>query len=188
MPDPVIFERCAIADVVRIAPRFYPDARGYFAELFREDLFHAEVGPFDLMQYNQSLSRKAGTVRGLHYQLAPAAQGKLVRCARGRLLDVAVDIRRASPTCGRHVAVELSADDPMHLWIPPGFAHGFCTLTPDTEIWYAVTHPHSPAHERGLRWNDPALAIAWPVDERSVTLSARDSELPTFGEVGPEFD
>jgi len=184
----VIFERCEIGDVIRITPKRHADERGHFVELFRRDLFAAEAGPFEFVQFNQSLSRCAGTVRGLHYQAPPAAQGKLVRCARGRLLDVAVDIRRASPTFGRHVAVELSADDDAHLWVPPGFAHGFCTMSPETEIWYAVTSPYSPAHDRGLKWNDPDLAIDWPVDESSATLSPRDAKLPAFRAIVPEFD
>jgi len=178
----VIFERCEIADVVKITPKVHADDRGYFVELFRQDLFNAAIGPFAFVQYNQSLSRAVGTVRGLHYQIEPAAQGKLVRCARGRLLDVAVDIRRSSPTYGRHVAVELSADDASHLWVPPGFAHGFCTLLPDTEIWYAVTHVYSAAHEHGILWSDPALGVSWPVRPEAAVLSARDKALPVLSE------
>jgi dTDP-4-dehydrorhamnose 3,5-epimerase len=184
----VIFERCEIADVIKITPKRHADDRGFFVELFRKDLFRAEVGNFDFVQYNQSLSRQAGTVRGLHYQVPPSAQGKLVRCLRGRLFDVAVDVRRSSPTYGRHVALEMSGDDDAQIWIPPGFAHGFCTLSPDTEIWYAVTSVYSPADERGLLWNDPDLAIAWPVQAAATTLSPRDTRLPGLRAAGADFE
>lgn len=183
----MIFEKCEIEDVIKITPKRHTDARGYFVEVFREDLFKTHIGAFAFTQYNQSLSHKSGTVRGLHYQMPPAAQGKLVRCVRGRLLDVAVDIRRSQPTYGRHVAVELSADDDTQLWIPPGFAHGFCTLEPDTEIWYAVTHGYSPAHDRGLFWNDPDLNIDWPVDAAAASLSQRDFEHPALRDLAPDF-
>lgn len=176
----MIFETCAIPDVIKVRPRRHSDDRGYFVELFREDLFRAHAGDIAFVQHNQSLSRTRGTVRGLHYQLAPAAQGKLVRCLQGAILDVAVDIRPDSPTFGQHVAVELAADEDTQLWIPGGFAHGFCTLVPDTVVWYAVTHAYSPAHERGLLWNDADLAIRWPVDASHVTVSERDSRQPRF--------
>ena len=176
----MIFENCDIPDVIKIRPKRHSDERGYFVELFREDLFKVHAGDIGFVQHNQSLSRPRGTVRGLHYQVAPAAQGKLVRCLQGAILDVAVDIRPASPTFGRHVAVELSADEDTHLWIPDGFAHGFCTLVPDTVVWYAVTHAYSPADERGVLWNDPDLAIRWPVDASEATVSERDARQPGF--------
>jgi len=159
----VIFEQCHIPDMIKITPKRDGDGREHFIELFRADLFKSKVGDVNFVQHNQSLSRPSVTVRGLHYQVAPAAQGKLVRCVRGAILDVAVDIRRLSPTFGQHVAVELSADTDAQLWIPEGFAHGFCTLTPNTEVWYAVTHTYSPTHERGLLWNVRELGIDWPV-------------------------
>ena len=184
----MIFEHCHISDVVKITPRRHADARGYFSELFRQDLFESHVGNVTFVQHNQSMSRPAGTVRGLHYQIAPAAQGKLVRCAHGAILDVAVDIRRSSPTFGQHVAVELSSDTGTQLWIPEGFAHAFCTLTPDAEVWYAVTHVYSPEHERGLLWNDPDLAIAWPVAAEAATVGPRDQVQPRFKDYGADFE
>ena len=184
---PLLFEPCDIPDVVTITPIRHDDSRGHFTELFRNDLFKARVADVMFVQYNQSLSRLVGTVRGLHYQLAPAAQGKLVRCVRGTILDVAVDLRRASPTFRKHVAIELSSETQMQLWIPEGFAHGFCTLTPDTEVWYAVTHPYSPVHERGIVWNDPELGIDWPVSTAAATVGARDLLLPRLEECAADL-
>lgn len=172
------FTRCIIPDVIEITPKRHADSRGHFVEVFRADLFKQHVADVALVQHNQSLSRHPGTIRGLHYQIPPAAQGKLVRCTRGAILDLAVDIRRSSPTFGQHVAVELSADTDTQLWVPAGFAHGFCTLTPDAEVWYGVTHVYSPAHERGISWNDPDLGIAWPVAPEAAALSPRDGALP----------
>jgi dTDP-4-dehydrorhamnose 3,5-epimerase len=177
------FTKCAIPDVVEITPKLHADDRGYFTELFRTDLFKSHVGDVEFVQHNQSLSRQVGTIRGLHYQVAPAAQGKLVRCARGAILDVAVDIRPSSPTFGKHVAVRLSADTHSQLWIPAGFAHGFCTLTPDTEVWYAVTHTYSPAHDRGILWNDPDLGISWPVQASLAMISPKDAIQPRLSDV-----
>ena len=130
------------------------------------------------MQDNHSLSAAAGTIRGLHFQIAPHAQAKLVRVVRGRVLDVAVDLRRSSPTFGRHFAVELSADNWAQLFVPVGFAHGFCTLTEDVEVLYKVSELYSPAHDRGLAWDDPDLAIAWPVAAPSAVLSDKDRRWP----------
>ncbi|WP_284539427.1 dTDP-4-dehydrorhamnose 3,5-epimerase, partial [Pleomorphomonas sp. T1.2MG-36] len=128
------FERSSLDGLFLVVPRRHGDARGYFVETFREDLFSAAFGPVHFVQDNQSMSAEVGTVRGLHFQLNPRAQGKLVRCLVGAILDVAVDIRRGSPTYGQHVKVELSADNGQQLWVPPGFAHGFCTLEPNTVI------------------------------------------------------
>lgn len=183
----MFFEQCLIPDVIKITPKRHGDARGHFVELFREDLFRSNIGNASFVQHNQSLSRPAGTVRGLHYQVAPAAQGKLVRCVRGAILDVAVDLRRSSPTFGQHVAVELSSETDMQLWIPQGFAHGFCTLTPDAEVWYAVTHVYSPTHERGILWNDPELGIDWPVAAEAATVGARDLVQPRLRECAADF-
>lgn len=183
----LLFERCQIPDLVKITPKIHGDVRGQFVELFRVDMFQPYIGDVTLVQHNQSLSRPAGTVRGLHYQVAPAAQGKLVRCASGAIFDVAVDIRRSSPTFGQHVSVELSAEAANQLWIPPGFAHGFCTLTPDVEVWYAVTHVYSPENERGILWNDPDLGIDWPVAADAATLAPRDMKQPRFSEYEADF-
>lgn len=177
------FEKCAIPEVVEISPKLHADDRGYFVELFRTDRFKTNVADVDFVQQNQSLSRQVGTIRGLHYQIEPAAQGKLVRCARGAILDVAVDIRPSSPTFGKHVAVRLFSDTQSQLWIPAGFAHGFCTLTPDTEVWYSVTHTYSPAHDRGILWNDPDLGISWPVQASLAVLSPKDANQPRLSDV-----
>jgi len=123
----------------------------------------------------------------LHFQLEPRAQGKLVSCIQGAILDVAVDIRSGSPTYGRHVAAELTADNGRLLWVPPGFAHGFCTLVPDTKVSYKVTDYYSPEHDRGLAYNDPKLAIAWPATIGKATLSDKDRRQPTLGELGAMF-
>ena len=181
------FAPLSVSGLLEIVPRRHGDARGYFVETFRQDLFEAAVGPVAFVQDNQSMSAEAGTVRGLHFQLNPRAQGKLVRCFAGAILDVAVDIRRGSPTYGQHVKVELSADNGQQLWVPPGFAHGFCTLEPDTVIAYKVTDYYSPEHARGLRWNDPALGSDWPVAEDKAILSAKDRVQPLLSELDADF-
>lgn len=169
-----------IPDVLLLVPRRFKDARGYFAETYNRRLF-AEAGvDAEFIQDNQSMSAEVGVVRGLHYQVAPMAQAKLVRVLRGAILDVAVDIRRSSPTFGRHVAARLTADDGRQIYIPPGCAHGFATLEPNTEVFYKVSNYYSPAHERGIRWNDPALGIDWGVDPRAAVLSERDRLHPPF--------
>ncbi len=181
------FAPLPVSGLLEIVPRRHGDARGYFVETFRQDLFEAAVGPVVFVQDNQSMSAEVGTVRGLHFQLNPRAQGKLVRCLVGAILDVAVDIRRGSPTCGQHVKVELSADNGHQLWVPPGFAHGFCTLEPNTVIAYKVTDYYSPEHDRGLSWNDPALGIDWPVAEDKAILSAKDRVQPLLSELDADF-
>lgn len=176
-----------ILDLLVITPKRHGDERGWFSEVFREDLFQARVGDTRFVQHNQSFSKPKGTVRGLHFQLAPRAQGKLVRCPRGRILDVAVDLRASSPTFGRHVAVELTAENGRQLWIPPGFAHGFCTLEDDCELAYLVTDYYSPEHDRGLLWSDPALGIDWPVAEADAVLSGKDRVQPRLADLGQVF-
>ncbi|HYD99296.1 MAG TPA: dTDP-4-dehydrorhamnose 3,5-epimerase [Alphaproteobacteria bacterium] len=175
----------AIPAVKLVTPRRFADARGFFAETWRADWLPGR----SFVQDNHSLSRAAGTVRGLHFQLAPSAQGKLLRVVRGAVLDVAVDIRRGSPSYGRHVAVELSAENGRQLWIPPGFAHGFCTLLPDTEVLYKVTAPYDPAADRGLAWDDPALGIAWPdfAGAAEGALSDKDRRHPALADLPPCF-
>lgn len=177
-------ERFAIKGPALIRPKVHGDERGHFFEAFRQDLFQRDVDPVAaFVQDNQSLSRPAGTVRGLHFQLDPRAQAKLVRVLRGSILDVAVDIRPASPTYGQHVAVTLSAENRAQLYVPTGFAHGFCTLEPDTEVFYKTSDYYSPEHDRGLAWNDPALGIVWPVVEAAATLSDRDRKHPRLADL-----
>ena len=182
------FEPMAIPDVVLIMPNRHSDARGYFMETFRADLFAERIGPFSFVQDNQSLSALVGTVRGLHFQLNPRAQGKLVRCVTGAIVDVAVDIRLGSPTFGQYIKAELSADNGHQLWIPPSFAHGFCTILPDCTIAYKVTdYYYSAPHDCGLAWNDPALAIAWPIAPDQAVLSAKDKALPLLAELSAKL-
>lgn len=181
------FESFDLAGPIAITPVRRGDARGYFAETFRADLFAGAVGGVDFVQENESLSAKVGTVRGLHFQFDPFGQGKLVRCVAGALLDVAVDIRVGSPSYGRWIAVELSAQNGSQLWIPPGFAHGFCTLEPDTVLAYKVTAYYSHEHDKGLAWDDPAIGISWPAVADAETLSAKDRDQPKLAELDAYF-
>lgn len=173
----------AIAEVKLAEPDRFGDERGFFSETYSRRDFAAGGIDGEFVQDNQSRSASPGTVRGLHYQLPPFAQAKLVRVVRGSIFDVAVDIRRGSPTFGAHVAVTLSAAAWNQLFVPAGFAHGFCTLEPDTEVAYKVTAYYSREHDRGIRWDDPALGIAWPVDAGAAVLSAKDAALPRLDAV-----
>ncbi|KAA9383917.1 dTDP-4-dehydrorhamnose 3,5-epimerase [Neorhizobium galegae] len=177
------FERTKIGDVVLVTPQRFGDHRGYFSETFRSDVFGQNIGAFNFVQDNQSHSADVGTVRGLHFQIEPRAQGKLVRCIAGSILDVAVDIRRGSPTFGQHVQTELTAENGCQVWIPAGFAHGFCTLQPNSIISYKVTDYYSRDHDRGILWNDPELNIRWPVTAQSAVLSERDRTQPCLAEL-----
>lgn len=175
-------EETAIPAVKIITTRRFGDARGFFTETWNRKRF-AEAGiDLDFVQDNHSLSGPAGTVRGLHFQSPPFAQDKLVRVVRGRILDVAVDIRRSSPTYGRHVAVELSAGNGRQLLVPVGFAHGFCTLEPDTEVLYKVSAYYAPEHDHGIAFDDPDLGIAWPVVPGAAVLSEKDRHHPRLAE------
>ncbi len=179
-------EPLSIPEVVLLTPPRFGDARGFFSETYNVARFaEAGVGPV-FIQDNHSLSAPKGTLRGLHCQIAPHAQGKLVRCVRGAIFDVAVDIRAGSPSYGRHVAALLSAENWQQLWVPPGFLHGFCTLEPDTEVIYKVTAPYDRAAERGVIWNDPALGIDWPMDAPPI-LSEKDMVLPGLDAAGGWF-
>jgi dTDP-4-dehydrorhamnose 3,5-epimerase len=164
------------------------DERGFFAETWNRDRFHEAGIDVAWVQENHALSAAAGTVRGFHYQVAPAAQAKLIRVVRGAALDVAVDLRRGSPTFGQHVAVELSAENFQQLLIPVGFAHAYCTLEPDTEIVYKVDHVYTPDTERGIRWDDPALGIDWPVKPEDAVLSDKDRGLPMLADQPDLFE
>ncbi|WP_062211047.1 dTDP-4-dehydrorhamnose 3,5-epimerase [Aureimonas sp. AU12] len=176
-----------IQDVLEIKPRKFGDDRGFFSETFQRDRLKAGGVAADWMQDNQSYSAEAFTLRGLHYQEPPFAQDKLVRVLRGRILDVAVDIRTGSPTFGRWVSLEVSAEDFNQILVPAGFAHGFLTLVPDTEVFYKVSAPYSGAHDRSIRYDDPALAIDWTLGGRTPILSAKDEAAPRLAEVQNPF-
>lgn len=170
-----------------LVPRHIGDERGYFAETFRTDQFAEHVGNFTFMQDNESRSVRQGTIRGLHFQSEPHAQGKLVRCTAGALFDVVVDIRRGSPTYGRWVAETLTPDNGKQLWVPPGFAHGFCSLEPDTVICYKVTGYYSAECDKGVRWDDPAIGIDWPDVADPETLSPKDRQQPLLAKIPAYF-
>lgn len=180
-------EDTALSGVKILTPRRFADARGYFAEWYSRAALAAAGIDIDFCQDNISLSARKGTLRGLHFQLPPAEQAKLVGVIRGRIFDVALDLRRGSPTYRRHLAVELGAARGNQLLIPAGFAHGFCTLEPDTLIFYKVSSPFSAAHDSGIYWNDPSLGIDWPVKESEAVLSEKDAKLPRLADTDPPF-
>ena len=166
-----------IQGVFIIEPKVFNDARGYFMEAWKQHEFEAHVGPVHFIQDNESKS-SYGVLRGLHYQKGASSQAKLVRVIKGRVLDVAVDIRRSSPTFGRHVMVELSEDNKRQLFIPRGFAHGFLVLSPEAVFMYKVDNAYAPQQDAGIRWNDPELAIEWPIDPNDVLTSEKDLKQP----------
>ncbi|MBN9049904.1 MAG: dTDP-4-dehydrorhamnose 3,5-epimerase [Rhizobiales bacterium] len=176
-----------IPDVKLIVPKKHGDARGFFSETYNKTTFAAHGINLDFVQDNQSFSAQAGTLRGLHYQSPPFAQDKLVRVVRGKILDVAVDIRRGSPTFGKWVAAEISAEKWNQILVPAGFAHGVCTLEPDTELLYKVTNFYSAQHDFGIRWNDPALGIDWPFSEKDMVLSDKDTKQPFLKDITSPF-
>lgn len=173
-------ESLAIPAVKLITPAKFGDERGFFSETWKEKALHDAGIDAHFVQDNHAFSAATNTVRGLHFQLEPMAQDKLVRVTRGAILDVAVDIRRGSPTFGQHATAVLSAANWAQLWVPKGFAHGDRTLEPDTEVIYKVTAYYAPAQDRGIQWDDPALGIKWPVARGSAQLSAKDTMQPTF--------
>ncbi len=184
----IAVEPLAIPDVKIVRPKKFGDARGFFSETYSAAAF-AEAGISDVfVQDNHSFSAAAGTVRGLHFQRNPRAQAKLVRVTRGRILDVAVDLRRSSPTYGKWVAAEISAEAWNQIYVPVGFAHGFCTLEPDTEIAYKVTDTYAPAEDGGVFWQDGDLAINWPIAPDQAILSDKDRVLPRLRDLPPLFD
>lgn len=183
----MLIEDSAIPDVKIVTATKFGDHRGFFSETYKRSAFEAAGLNLDFVQDGHSLSVAVGMIRGLHFQIPPFAQAKLVRVTRGRVLDIAVDLRRSSVTYGRHVAIELSAQNWRQLLAPIGFAHGFCTLEPDTEVLYKLSAPYSPEHERGLAWNDPALAIDWPVSEAQAILSEKDRRRPNLESLEPYF-
>lgn len=170
-----------------LRPRRFSDARGYFSETYNERTFSAAGIGVEFVQDNESYSAKRGTIRGLHFQLPPLVQAKLVRVLRGSVYDVAVDLRIGSPTYGRWDSVTLTAHDGDQLFVPRGFAHAFCTLEPDTVVAYKVDDFYSSAHDSGLIWNDPALAIDWPVQQGDAVLSDKDLKLGRFAGFASPF-
>ena len=174
------FTPLAIPEVVLIEPRVFGDSRGFFLESFKQELFNQATGTqHDFIQDNHSRSSK-GVLRGLHYQLNPHAQGKLVRVITGAVFDVAVDIRRSSPTFGRWVGAELTAENQHQLWIPPGFAHGFVVLSDTADFVYKTTAYYAPETDRGILWNDPDIGIEWPQLDIPFSLSDKDQKQPAF--------
>jgi len=181
------FRKFAVEGLLEFIPRKIEDERGYFSEVFRLDQFSANAGPVEFVQENQSLSVRAGTIRGIHFQTHPFAQGKLVRCHAGSLLDVAVDLRHDSPTFGKWIAVTLDAKQNNQLWVPVGFGHAFCTLEPNSVIGYRVTNYYSPQNDLGVAWNDPDIAIDWPDVADPDTLSPKDRRQPALADLPNHF-
>ena len=171
-----------------VTPKRFGDARGWFSETYTERNFRALGLDYHFVQDNHSLSRVQGTLRGIHFQTPPHGQDKLVRCVRGRILDVAVDLRRGSPTFGHWVSLELSAENGRQLFVPIGFGHGFVTLEPDTEVIYKVTDYYAPECDGGIRWNDPAIGVDWQLDGAGPQLSAKDEKLPFLQDFESPFE
>lgn len=176
----------AIPDVKLLTPKKFGDHRGFFSETFNNKAMIEAGLNLNFIQDNHSLSVEKGVMRGLHYQLPPFTQDKLVRVVRGSVFDVAVDIRRSSPTFGKHVGVILSAENWKQIFVPKGFAHGFITLEPNTEVVYKVTDYYAPKHDRGILWNDPALGIDWPI--KDAILSDKDTKQPLLAAASELFD
>ena len=176
-----------LPDVILIAPQKHGDDRGYFSETFRDSWFREHVADIGFVQDNHSLSAETGTLRGLHFQTPPYAQGKLVRCIAGAIWDVAVDIRKGSAHYGQWAAAELTAENGHQLYIPPGFAHGFVTLVPATQVIYKCTDYYAPDCDAGLRWDDPDIALPWPLDGIKPTLSAKDDVQPLLANFDSPF-
>jgi dTDP-4-dehydrorhamnose 3,5-epimerase len=179
--------RLDIPGPVVLSPTRFADTRGFLAEIFHESWFAAQVEAVHFVQENHIYSEHVGTVRGLHFQRPPKSQAKLVRVTRGRVWDVAVDLRQGSPTFGRHVGVELTRDNGRQLWVPDGFAHGFCTLEPQSEVTYKTTAYYDRDCEGAVAWDDPDLAIAWPAQAIKPILSDRDRRNPRLFQLAPCF-
>jgi dTDP-4-dehydrorhamnose 3,5-epimerase len=170
-----------------LVPKRHIDERGWFSEIFRDSRLHNLGITCRFVQDNQASSKRAGTLRGLHFQFPPRAQAKLVTVLRGRILDVAVDVRRGSPTFGKHVATELSAETGHVLYIPVGFAHGYVTLEHDVMLMYKVSDYYAPAHDAGIRWNDPDIAVPWPYEHSEIITSDKDKQLPLLRDFASPF-
>ncbi len=182
-----MFDTTGIAGVMVIRPKRHGDDRGFFSEVWNRERFSEAGLRHDWVQDNHSRSAQPFTLRGLHYQAPPMAQAKLVRCIRGRIWDVAVDVRPGSPSYGQHVGLELSADNFTQLLVPRGFLHGFLTLEPDTEVLYKVDAPYSREHDGAVAWDDPELALPWPVQGPPV-LSAKDAAAPKLADWTNPFE
>lgn len=180
-------ERLDIPEVVLLKPRRFGDDRGFFVETYNQRQLAAAGIDTVFVQDNMSYSAAVGTLRGLHYQRPPQAQAKLVSVLSGRILDVAVDVRRGSPTFGRHVKAELTADNGWQLYVPAGFLHGFVTLEPDTRVAYKVSDFYAPECDGAVRWDDPALAIDWAVGPDGAHLSPKDAAAPAFADFDTPF-
>lgn len=177
----------AISDIKILTPKRFGDARGWFSEVFNAQTLKAAGIDFPVVQENTSFSAEVGTLRGLHFQTPPKAQGKLVRVLKGRIWDVAVDIREGSPSFGKWVGHEISADAGNQILVPVGFAHGFVTLEPQTLVGYLLSEHYSPVHDAGISWNDPDLAIDWPEAAKTPILSAKDQIAPRLKDIVPPF-
>lgn len=184
----MLVSKTELPDVLIIEPKRFGDSRGFFSEVFNEKIISEHIGPLKFVQDNHSLSQKKGTLRGIHFQSPPFAQDKLIRCVSGSILDIAVDLRRGSPTFGESVGVEISAENWRQLFVPKGFGHAFLTLTPDTEVIYKVTDYYAPDYDGGIIWNDTDLAIAWGLgSHEAVELSAKDMLLPKLADFDTPF-
>ena len=179
------FERLSLPDVIVFSPLKHRDSRGFLSETYSKSLLAQAGLEYDFVQENHVLSEKRGTIRGLHFQIPPFAQAKLIRVVRGAIFDVVVDIRKGSPTYGRHVSAVISAESWNQILVPVGFAHGLATLEPKTEVLYKVSNVYSPEHERGLLWNDPALQIEWPIC--AAVSSEKDRQQPSFSDLPTYF-
>jgi len=184
----MLVEDTAIAGVKILTPKKHGDARGFLSEVYNRTAWESAGLRFEFVQDNHSFSAAVGTLRGLHFQTPPFAQDKLIRVGRGRILDVAVDIRRSSPTFGKYVAVELSVENWRQLLVPIGFAHGFVTLEPDTDVLYKTTAVYSPANDRGVSWDDPDIGVAWPLPDAGPMLSDKDQRWPRLREAQELFE
>jgi dTDP-4-dehydrorhamnose 3,5-epimerase len=184
----MLVEDAAIPAVKIVTPKKFGDERGFFSEVYNKTTWASVGFRLEFVQDNHAFSAAVGTLRGLHYQTSPFAQDKLLRVTRGRIFDVAVDIRRSSPTFGKHVTVELSAKNWRQLLVPIGFAHGYMTLEPDTEVLYKTTAVYSPENDRGIAWNDPDIEVAWPLPATGPVLSEKDRRLPRLHEARDLFE
>ncbi|REH45784.1 dTDP-4-dehydrorhamnose 3,5-epimerase [Tenacibaculum gallaicum] len=182
----MIFTKTDIPEVIVIEPKVYGDPRGYFFESFNQKEFEENIGKVNFVQDNESKST-FGALRGLHFQKTPFAQAKLVRCIKGKVLDVTVDIRQNSPSYGKYIVVELSEENKKQVFIPRGFAHGFVTLSEEAIFAYKVDNWYAPEYDSGIIWNDPTLNIDWKINSEEVILSPKDQQLSTFKELETPF-